>query len=46
MLELLRDTSRWLSLQDAIERGELVPIRCVRVKTNVDLTRVRFKEVQ
>lgn len=46
MLELFRDASHWLSLQDAIERGELVPIRCVRVKTNVDLTHVRFTEVQ
>lgn len=33
-------------MQEAIRRGELVPIRCVRVKTNVDLARVRFNEVQ
>jgi hypothetical protein len=29
-----------------VESGELVPIRCVRVKTNVDLSRVRFNQVQ
>lgn len=46
VLELFRDAAHRLSLRDAIERGELVPIRCVRVKTNVDLSRVRFNEVQ
>lgn len=46
VLELFRDAAHRLSLKDAIERGELVPIRCVRVKTNVDLSRVRFNEVQ
>ncbi|WP_254045289.1 DEAD/DEAH box helicase [Thiohalocapsa sp. ML1] len=46
VLELFRDAAHRLSLQDAIERGELVPIRCVRVKTNVDLSKVRFNEVQ
>mgnify|MGYP006284966221 FL=1 len=46
VLQLFRDAAHRLSLKDAIERGELVPIRCVRVKTNVDLSRVRFNEVQ
>ncbi|MEA3642661.1 MAG: DEAD/DEAH box helicase family protein [Lamprobacter sp.] len=46
VLELFRDAAHRLSLKDAIERGELVPIRCVRVKTNIDLSRVRFNEVQ
>lgn len=46
ILELFRDAAHRLSLQEAIQRGELVPIRCVRVKTNVDLSRVRFNEVQ
>ncbi len=46
ILELFRDAAHRLSLQEAIRRGELVPIRCVRVKTNVDLSRVRFNEVQ
>jgi len=46
VLELFRDAAHRLSLREAIERGELVSIRCVRVKTNVDLSRVRFNEVQ
>jgi len=46
ILDIFRDTAHRLSLKEAIERGELVPIRCVRVKTNVDLSRVRFNEIQ
>jgi hypothetical protein len=46
LLELFRDCAHRLSLQEAVERGELVPIRCVRVKTNVDLSRVRYNQVQ
>jgi superfamily II DNA or RNA helicase len=46
ILEIFRDAAHRLSLEEAIRRGELVPIRCVRVKTNVNLTRVRFNEVQ
>jgi superfamily II DNA or RNA helicase len=45
ILEIFRDAAHRLSLEEAIRRGELVPIRCVRVKTNVDLSRVRFNEV-
>lgn len=46
ILEIFRDAAHRLSLEEAIRRGELVPIRCVRVTTNVDLTRVRFNEIQ
>ena len=35
-----------MTLEEAVRKGELVPIRCVRVKTNVDLSRVRFNQVQ
>jgi superfamily II DNA or RNA helicase len=45
-LEVFRNAAHRLSLREAIECGELVPIRCVRVQTNVDLTRVRFNQVQ
>ncbi|MHB1558161.1 MAG: DEAD/DEAH box helicase [Isosphaeraceae bacterium] len=45
-LEVFRNTAHRLTLREAVERGELVPIRCVRVVTNVDLTRVRFNQVQ
>jgi superfamily II DNA or RNA helicase len=46
ILEMFRDMAHRLPLKEAIRRGELVPIRCVRVKSNVDLSRVRFNEVQ
>jgi superfamily II DNA or RNA helicase len=45
-LEVFRNAAHRLSLRDAVELGELVPIRCVRVRTNVDLSRVRFNQIQ
>jgi superfamily II DNA or RNA helicase len=46
ILELFRDCAHRLNLREAVERGELSPIRCFRVLTNVDLSRVRFNQVQ
>jgi superfamily II DNA or RNA helicase len=46
VLEVFRDCAHRLSLREAVERGELVPIRCVRVKTNVDLSKVRYNQIQ
>ncbi len=45
-LEVFRNAAHRLSLREAVEKGELVPIRCVRVRTNVDLSHVRFNQVQ
>ncbi len=46
LLELFRNCAHRLTLQEAVERGELVPIRCVRVETNVNLSKVRYNQVQ
>jgi superfamily II DNA or RNA helicase len=46
ILEIFRDCAHRLSLREAVERGELAAIRCFRVLTNVDLSRVRFNQVQ
>ena len=35
-----------LDIQTAVEIGELVPIRCIRIHTNIDFTKVRFNSVQ
>lgn len=46
VLQIFRDSAHRLSLEEAVKLGELVPIRCLRVETNVDLSRVRFNGVQ
>jgi len=42
LLEVFQESAPRLGLKEAIEKGLLAPIRCVRTKTNIDLTRVRF----
>ena len=46
ILEDFKNVAHKLDLQQAVELGELVPIRCIRVKTNVDLSMVRINEVK
>ena len=46
MLELFQNVAHKMDLKTAVERGILVPIRCVRVKTNVDLTDVRINGIK
>jgi superfamily II DNA or RNA helicase len=46
VLEFFQDSAHRMTIEEAITKGELVPIRCVRVKTNVDLTHVRFNQIQ
>jgi len=46
VLDFFRDSAHRMTLEEAVQKGELVPIRCVRVKTNVDLSRVRFNQIQ
>ena len=46
ILDIFKNTAHKLDIQTAVEIGELVPIRCIRIHTNIDLTRARFNSVQ
>lgn len=46
MLELFQNIAHKMDLKTAVERGVLVPIRCIRVKTNIDLTDVRINGIK
>ena len=46
ILDIFQDTAHRLSLEEAVKIGALVPIRCIRVKTNVDLSKVRFNHIR
>ncbi|QGT99770.1 DNA/RNA helicase [Candidatus Syntrophocurvum alkaliphilum] len=46
MLELFQNTAHKMDLKTAVENGYLAPIRCIRVKTNVDLSDVRINGIK
>ena len=46
MLELFQNVAHKMDLKTAVECGVLVPIRCIRVKTNIDLTDVRINGIK
>jgi len=46
ILEMFKNVAHKLDLKTAVEMGELAPIRCIRVKTNVDLSDVRFNGIK
>lgn len=46
LLELFRNVAHKLDLRTAVEMGELTPVRCIRVKTNVDLSTVRINGIK
>jgi superfamily II DNA or RNA helicase len=46
LMEIFQNNAPRLTLEEAIKRNELCPIRCVRVKTNVDLKNVRYNGVK
>ncbi|KYH34341.1 UvrABC system protein B [Clostridium tepidiprofundi DSM 19306] len=46
ILEIFKKTAHKLDLKTAVEIGELVPIRCIRVKTNVDLSSIRINGIK
>lgn len=42
ILDIFKNTAHKLDIQTAVEIGELVPVRCIRIHTNIDLTKVRY----
>ncbi len=46
ILDIFKNTAHKLDIQTAVEIGELVPVRCIRIHTNIDLTKVRFNSVK
>jgi superfamily II DNA or RNA helicase len=46
LLELFKNVAHKLDLKTAVEMGELAPIRCIRIKTNVDLSSVRINGIK
>lgn len=46
ILELFQNVAHKLDLETAVEKGILAPIRCIRVKTDIDLTKVRINGIK
>ena len=46
ILEIFKNTAHKLDIRTAVEIGALVPVRCIRIRTNIDMTKVRFNSVQ
>ena len=46
IMELFQNEAHRLDLKTAVEIGELVPIRCVRIKTNIDFSSVRVNGIR
>lgn len=46
ILDIFKNTAHKLDIQTAVEIGALVKVRCIRIHTNIDMTKVRFNSVQ
>lgn len=46
LLKIFKNVAHKMDLETAVKRGILSPIRCFRVKTNIDLSNVRFRGVR
>lgn len=46
MLELFQNIAHKMDLKTAVDIGILAPIRCIRVKTNIDLSEVRINGIK
>ena len=42
LLEIFQEVAHRLDLQEAVETGVLCPVRCIRVKTNINMSDVRI----
>lgn len=42
LLEVFQNVAHRLDLRSAVEQGTLVPVRCIRIKTNIDMRDVRI----
>ena len=46
MLALFKNVAHKMDLETAVKKGILAPIRCIRVKTDIDLTEVRINGIK
>lgn len=46
ILDVFKNTAHKLDIQTAVEIGALTTVRCIRIHTNIDMTKVRFNSVQ
>lgn len=46
ILDIFKKTAHKLDIEKAVDIGALVPVRCIRIHTNIDLTKVKFNSVQ
>ena len=46
ILDIFKNTAHKLDIRTAVEIGALVPVRCIRIRTNIDMTKVRFNSIQ
>ena len=42
LLEIFQDVAHKLDIKEAVERGVLCPVRCIRIKTNINMSDVRI----
>ena len=46
MLKLFQNIAHKMDLKTAVEKGILAPIRCIRIKTDIDLSNVRINGIK
>jgi superfamily II DNA or RNA helicase len=46
LLEIFKNVAHKLDIKTAVEKGILAEIRCIRIKTNIDISDVRIREIK